>query len=100
VAIGDKIGGMFGAAAAVLIGERPGAQRRRLARVYVTCRPPPCTVEAARNCLSNIRPPDCPSLKPPSVSAACAARPTAASLWGQARGRGLSSDCLERICLE
>jgi ethanolamine ammonia-lyase small subunit len=57
VAIGDEIGGVLGAdLAVVMIGERAGLSAADSLGVYVTWQPAPGTIDAARNCLSNIRP--------------------------------------------
>jgi ethanolamine ammonia-lyase small subunit len=57
VALGDAVANELGAEIAVmLIGERPGLSAPDSMGAYLTWQPGPQTTDAARNCVSNIRP--------------------------------------------
>jgi ethanolamine ammonia-lyase small subunit len=83
VALGDEIGVLLGAELVlVLIGERPGLSAADSLGAYLTYRPRIGCPDSARNCLSNIRPPD-------GQDYPAAAR-TLALLMGEARERQLT----------
>ena len=71
VAVGDDVAQAVGAElAVVLLGERPGLSAADSLGAYVTWRPGPATVDAERNCVSNIR----DGGLPPALAAAAIAR--------------------------
>jgi ethanolamine ammonia-lyase small subunit len=98
VAIGDEIGGILGAAlAAVLIGERPGLSAADSLGVYVTWQPAPGTVDAARNCLSNIHPAGLPISSAAERLANLLHTAWRHRMTGVALGRGLAAQASPRI---
>ncbi|WP_141013247.1 ethanolamine ammonia-lyase subunit EutC [Nocardioides sambongensis] len=59
VALGDHVGAALGARMClVLIGERPGLSASDSLGAYLTWHPRPGIQDSARNCVSNIRPPN------------------------------------------
>jgi ethanolamine ammonia-lyase small subunit len=93
VAIGDEIGGILGAdLASVLIGERPGLSAADSLGVYVTWQPAPGTLDAARNCLSNIRPLGLPIEQAAERLAALLTQARRHRMTGVALGRRLATE--------
>ena len=98
VAIADEIGGILGAGlAALLIGERPGLSAADSLGVYLTWQPSPGTVDAARNCLSNIHPAGLPILSAAEGLANLLHAAWRHRMTGVALGRRLATDASARI---
>lgn len=88
VALGDEIGERLGAAMVlILIGERPGLSAPDSLGAYLTWRPRVGRLDADRNCVSNIRPPEGLGYEP--------AADTLAWLIGEGRRRGLTGVALK-----
>jgi ethanolamine ammonia-lyase small subunit len=98
VAIGDEIGGILSAAlAAVLIGERPGLSAADSLGVYITWQPAPGTVDAARNCLSNIHAAGLPIAPAAERLAALLQAARDHRMTGVALGQRLAAEASPRI---
>ncbi len=88
VALGDEVAQCLGArAVVVLIGERPGLSAPDSLGAYLTWAPAVGTLDSARNCVSNIRPPHGQSVEQGAA--------TLARLLVGARRRGMSGVALK-----
>jgi ethanolamine ammonia-lyase small subunit len=93
VAIGDEIGGILSAEiTAILIGERPGLSAADSLGVYVTWQPAPGTVDARRNCISNIRPEGLPIPQAAAQLASLLAAARQYRITGVELGKRLASE--------
>jgi ethanolamine ammonia-lyase small subunit len=87
VAVGDEVASLIGArAVVVLVGERPGLSSPDSMGLYLTWQPRVGTLDAGRNCISNVR--------PAGLAYADAAH-TLHYLLSEARRRGLSGVALK-----
>jgi ethanolamine ammonia-lyase small subunit len=93
VAIGDEIGALLETElVAVLIGERPGLSAADSLGIYLTWQPAPGAIDAARNCLSNIRPEGMPLAEAGATLVGLIANARRYRMTGVALSRRLGSE--------